>query len=238
MFCHYFDFISLATFDHPLASQSEGEQTQPYRSAMFTLWNLIPDLIETQDQTENQQQQIADFYAKAATTFPRLACLMQLFFNAMEILERVKESVIFTEGDNYDSIINERFIQSVEMIIKRDYFQYDTTYLPPMEVNQELTDPMIIVGKEAVVAAWKWYEHYLKIATKLFTIDYGFTGKPIVARPLALHEPRTLKQAIMLLDFNMFPIAVISCKHPITGMTYGQSFLYLMDQFIPVEFLF
>lgn len=205
---------------------------------MFTLWNLIPDLIETQDQNESQQQQIADFYAKAATTFPRLACLMQLFFNTMEILERVRESVIFTEGDNYDSIINERFIRSVEMIIKTDYYKYDKTYLPPMEVDPEVTEPMIIVGKEAVIAAWKWYEHHLSIAARLFTIDYGFSGKSTITRSLVSHEPRTLKQAIMLLDFNIFPIAVISCKHPITGMTYGQCFLDLMDQFVYVEFLF
>ncbi|CAF4627832.1 unnamed protein product, partial [Rotaria magnacalcarata] len=67
------------------------------------------DLVETQDQKPNEQQQIIDFYAKAGTTFPRLACLMQLYFNVIDILERVKDTVIFVEGDNQDLIINDSF---------------------------------------------------------------------------------------------------------------------------------
>ncbi|CAF5184374.1 unnamed protein product, partial [Rotaria magnacalcarata] len=72
-----------ATFHQASISLGEDEQTQTQhnRSAMFTVWNLIADLVETQDQKPNEQQQIIDFYAKAGTTFPRLACLMQLYFN-------------------------------------------------------------------------------------------------------------------------------------------------------------
>jgi hypothetical protein len=221
-FFYYFDSIFPATFDLPTTSQGEDEQTQPHGSAMYTVWNLIPDLIENQDQNENQQQQITDFYAKAATTFPRLACLMQLYFNAIKILEQVKVFVIFAEDDNHDSVINDNFVRSVETIIKKDYYKYDKTYLPSMEMNQEVVDPMIIVGKEAVIAAWKWYEHHLDITVKLFTIDPDFSGKSVIALPLVSSESKTLKQSIMLLDFNIFPSAVISCKHPITGMTFVQ----------------
>jgi hypothetical protein len=74
-----------ASFDQLSTLQDDDEQTQQNRSGMFTLWNLIADLIETQDLKDNQQQQISDFYGKAGTTFPRLACLMQLYFNAIEI---------------------------------------------------------------------------------------------------------------------------------------------------------
>lgn len=120
---------------------------------MFTLWNLIADLVETQDQKENQQQQITDFYGKAATTLPRLACLMQLYFNSVEILEQVKDHVIFAKGDSQDLSINANFIQSVEQMIKSEYYVYDRRYLLSMESDQEIVDPMIIVGKEAVIAA-------------------------------------------------------------------------------------
>jgi hypothetical protein len=79
----------------------------------------------------------------------------------------VKDSVVFAEGDNHDLIINENFIRSVETIIKKDYYKYDQTYLTCMEINPELVDPMIIVTKESVMAAWTWYEHYLNVAVNI-----------------------------------------------------------------------
>ena len=90
---------------------------------------------------------------------------MQLYFNSISILERVKAAVVFAEGDNHD------FIRSVENIIKEDYYKYDRTYRLSTKTNREVGDPMIIVEKEAVDAAWIWYEHHLNIAAKLFTID-------------------------------------------------------------------
>ncbi|CAF2823305.1 unnamed protein product [Rotaria sp. Silwood2] len=207
------------SFDKPLTPQAEDQQTQQPRSAMFTLWNLVADLIETQDQMQNQQQQITDFYGKTSTTFPRLACLMQLYINAMAILERVKDFVVFAEGDNQDLIINEDFVRNVDMIIKKDYHKYDKTYLPRTEVNQEIVDPMIFVQKEAIVAAWSWYEHHLNIATKLFTIDHNFPIKSMIAPPSISPKQKTLKQLIMYLDFNIFPLSAISCKHPVTEKT-------------------
>ena len=109
------------------------------------MWNLIADLVETQDQKEHQQQQIVDFYGKAATTLPRLACLMQLYFNSILILERVKADVVFAEGDNHDFMINHNFVRSVENIIKEDYYKYDRTYRLSTKTNREVGDPMIIV---------------------------------------------------------------------------------------------
>ena len=217
-----FRFHFLASFSRPSTPHGEDEQTQQNGSAMFTLWNLIADLVETQDQKENQQQQIVDFYAKAATTLPRLACLMQLYFNSISILERVKDSVVFAEGDNHDSIINGNFVHSVENIIKKDYYKYDRTYLLRMETDQEVVGPIIIVEKEAVVAAWMWYEHHLHIAATLFTIDPDFPSKSIVAPSSTSFRSKTLKQLIMLLDFNIFPVSAISVKHPSTGQTYVQ----------------
>ena len=189
---------------------------------MFTLWNLIADLVETQDQKDHQQQQIVDFYGKAATTLPRLACLMQLYFNSISILERVEDKVTFAEGDNHDFVINDHFVRSVENIIKEDYYKYDRTYRLSMETNREVGDPMIIVEKEAVVAAWTWYEHHLTIAATLFTIDPDFSTKSIVAPSPTPPRSKTLKQLIMLLDFNIFPLSAISVKHPSTGQTYVQ----------------
>ena len=61
-------FLFSASFNHPSTSQGEDEQTQQNRSAMFTLWNLIADLVETQDQKDHQQQQIVDFYGKSSMT--------------------------------------------------------------------------------------------------------------------------------------------------------------------------
>ncbi|CAF1453595.1 unnamed protein product [Rotaria sordida] len=207
------------SFDKPLTPQVEDEQTQQPRSAMFTLWNLVADLIETQDQIQNQQQQVTDFYGKTSTTFPRLACLIQLYINAMAILERVKDFVMFAEGDNQDLIINEDFVRNVDMIIKKDYYKYDKTYLSCTEVNQEIVDPMIFVQKEAIVAAWSWYEHHLNIATKLFTIDHHFPSKSMIAPPSISPKQTTLKQLIMYLDFNIFPLSAISVKHPVTEKT-------------------
>ncbi|CAF2107947.1 unnamed protein product [Rotaria magnacalcarata] len=210
-----------ATFHQASISLGEDEQTQTQhnRSAMFTVWNLIADLVETQDQKPNEQQQIIDFYAKAGTTFPRLACLMQLYFNAIDILERVKDTVIFVEGDNQDLIINDSFVSRVEKIIKKDYYVYDKTYLPCDESNHATMDPMIIIEKEVVIAAWKWYDHHLNIATKLFTIDHEYSGKPITISSSFPSKPKTLKELILQLDFNIFPLSAISVKHPITGNT-------------------
>jgi hypothetical protein len=213
-------YLLTASFDKSSTPQFEDEQTQQPRSAMFTLWNLVADLIETQDQIQNQQQQIIDFYGKAGTTFPRLSCLMQLYINAMAILERVKDFVVFAEGDNQDLIINEDFVKNVDMIIKNDYYKYDKTYLSCTEVNQEVVDPMIFVQKEAILAAWSWYEHHLNIATKLFTIDHDFPSKSMIVPPSISSKQKTLKQLIMYLDFNIFPLSAISVKHPITEKTY------------------
>ncbi|CAF4396272.1 unnamed protein product, partial [Rotaria magnacalcarata] len=91
----------------------EQTQTQYDRSAMFTVWNLIADLIEIQDLKPNEQQQILDFYAKAGAIFPRIACLMQLYFNAAEIFERLKHKVIFVEGDSQDLVVNENFLLTI-----------------------------------------------------------------------------------------------------------------------------
>ncbi|CAF0917303.1 unnamed protein product [Adineta steineri] len=122
-----------ASFDKSSIVHVDDEQTQQPRSAMFILWNLIADLVETQDQIPNQQQQISDFYGKTNTTFPRLACLMQLYINAMEILERVKDLVVFSEGDNPEGIIKnrpalgERALQElmIDGLLKFNYFLID-----------------------------------------------------------------------------------------------------------------
>ncbi|CAF2150071.1 unnamed protein product [Rotaria magnacalcarata] len=213
-----------ATFQQISTSSGDNEQTQTQtprdRSAMFTIWNLIADLIETQDLKPNEQQQISDFYAKAGTVFPRLVCLMQLYYNASEILERVKDTIIFAEGDSHDLVINENFVNSAANIIKKDYHVYDKTYLPYTENNQVTMDPMVIVDKDIVIAAWKWYEHRLNIATKLFTIDHDFSNKPITASSLSFSfKPKTLKQLIIMFDYNIFPLSAISVKHPVTGQT-------------------
>ncbi|CAF4056259.1 unnamed protein product, partial [Rotaria sp. Silwood2] len=196
------------------------QMSESERTKFCGVWNLVADLVETQDQKHNEQQQIVDFYAKSGTTFPRLACLMQLYFNAINILERVKETVVFAEGDNQDMIINENFITSAENIIKKDYYiVYDKTYLPCVEINQLGMDPIVIVEKEAVIAAWKWYDHHLNIASMLFTIDHEFSGKSITLSSTVSFRPKTLKQLIMLFDFNRFPLSAISAKRPVTGQT-------------------
>lgn len=214
LFSVHFDQLSSSSSSH-----DDEEPTQEPASSMFTVWNLVADLLESQDQKEVQQQ-VSDFYGKAGTTFPRLACLMQLYFNSAEILERVKDFVIFSEGDEHNSVINDNFVRSVEAIIKRDYYKYDKTYLPYMSVNQDVVEPMVIVEKEAVLAAWTWYEHYLDVAATLFTIDPNFSGKPVVVSSSNTPESKTIKQMIMLFDFNIFPISAITVKHPITGLTY------------------
>ena len=188
---------------------------------MYTLWNLIADLVDSISSIGSQpQQQILDFYGKAETTFPRLVCLVQLFLNSMEILERVKDFVVFSEGDNHQSTINENFLRNVEAIIKKDYHKYDRNYLTCMEVDREITDPMVIVGKDAVLLAWQLYECYLKIATKLFTIDYSFSSKPVFLSSTFSSPSTKLKQSIMYFDFNIFPTASITVKHPLTGQRY------------------
>ncbi|CAF1345831.1 unnamed protein product [Rotaria sordida] len=211
--------FSGVTSDQLPPSQNNEDQTQPPSSAMFTLWNLIADLVDTQNLKEDQQQQIMDFYAKARTTVPRLVCLVQLFLNCMQILEQVKDFVVFSEGDDSNSFINENFIRNVEAIIKKDYYKYDKTYLTSMESDKEVTDPMIIVNKDAVLIGWQLYEYYLRIATKLFTINYTFPTKSMPLPSSVLNRQKSLKQSIMYFDFNIFPTSAISVKHPVTGET-------------------
>ena len=60
----------LARFGPETASlEGEGTQTQEEPSAMFMVWNLIADLVETSDQRETEQQQITDFFPKLARHF-------------------------------------------------------------------------------------------------------------------------------------------------------------------------
>lgn len=218
-----------ANFDQLSSSSSSSheneEQSQQPLSSMFTVWNLIADLLETQDQKDNQQQ-VLDFYGKAGTTFPRLACLFQLYFNCVEILERVKDLIVFAEGDDLNLTINENFIKRVEVIIRREYHKYDKTYLPHTAADEDIVVPLLIVGKEAVIAAWTYYEHYLNVAAKLFTIDPNFSGKTMVISPPNTSERKTIKQMIMLLDFNIFPTSTITVMHPITGQTYVRQRLF------------
>jgi len=185
------------------------------------LWNLIADTVELIDQNcHDQQQQITDFYSKIAATFPRIACLMQLYFNAISILDEVHEFVIYAEEDNNEMIINDDFVVRVQNIIKNKFYIYDKTYLPSNQIHQPTMEPTIIVHKEAVSAAWKWYQHHLNIATKLFTIDHSFSAKPIPMYSSISSPQKTLKQLIMLIDFNIFPLSALTDKHPITGQTY------------------
>ncbi|CAM4975240.1 unnamed protein product [Rotaria socialis] len=201
---------------HFVFQMSDAERTK-FCGASF---QQISTSSETQDLKSNEQQQISDFYATTGTVFPRLVCLMQLYYNASEILERVKDTIIFTEGDSHDLVINENFVNSVANIIKKDYHVYDKTYLPYTENNQVTMDPMVIVEKDVVIAAWKWYEHHLNIATKLFTIDHDFSNKSIIASSLSFSsKPKILKQLIMMLDYNIFPLSAISVKYPVTGQT-------------------
>ncbi|CAF0950983.1 unnamed protein product [Adineta steineri] len=125
------------SLNKPPILQVKDEQTQQSRSGMFTLCNLIVGLVETQAQIPNQQQQITDFYGKNSTIFPRLACLMQLYIDAMAILERVKDFVIFADGDSQNLVINEDFVRNVDIIIKNDYYKCNRTYLPCTEVYQK-----------------------------------------------------------------------------------------------------
>ena len=218
-----FFFSHSATFHQSSQPVSEYEQSQNQQqdSAMFTVWNLVADLVDSGDLHGNeQQQQIIDFYAKAGTTFPRLACLMQLYFHATDILHRVSETVVFVEGDNNELSINDNFLTRAENLIKSDYYKYDKTYLSGDETVQAAMEPMIIVEKAAVISAWRWYEHHLNIATKIFTIDYNFCGQSISRSSLSLSRQKTLKQSIMLFDFNIFPVSAITDKHPATGQTY------------------
>jgi hypothetical protein len=194
-------------------------QPSPDLSAMLSIWNLVADLVESNNLKENEQQQISDFYAKAGTTFPRLVCLMQLYFNASKVLDRLAEYVLFAEGDNADLMINEAFVTQAENIIKNDFYVYDKTYLPVNENVQRGFDPMIIVEKETVTAAWKLYDYYLKIANILFRIDYNFASKPVTCESIPSRK-KPLKELIMLIDFNIFPLSTITDKHPTTGQTY------------------
>lgn len=220
----YFNF--LAQFDGEILTEEEEEekaqtqtQVRECSSAMFMVWNLIADLVETGYQNENEQQQIIDFYAKANSTFPRLACLMQMYMNACSIFDQIKDIISFDEGDSNDVPINERFIQKVEEIIKSQFHYYDKTYNSLNEFDHMNQIPLVIVGKDAVVAAWKWYEHYLNIASALFTIDYGFTSKVHKQNSSPSNRNASLKQLIMNNGYNIFPLSTITDKHPVTGQT-------------------
>ncbi|UJR06732.1 hypothetical protein I4U23_011021 [Adineta vaga] len=209
-----------ATFDQSLSVPDEQSQSQNDHSSMYTLCNLIIDLKESNDQKLDQQQQIKDFYGKAADTIPRIACLIQLYYNAMSILSEVYETVVYSEGDDEDSVINEKFIVNVQNIIRSKFYVYDVTYLPRKKnVDQTTMDPMIIVHKDAVLAAWKWYEHQLDVVTTLFTIDYNFSTKPVTKHSSTVSEQTRLKELIMLCEFNIFPLSTLTDKHPITGQT-------------------
>ncbi|UJR24364.1 hypothetical protein I4U23_005741 [Adineta vaga] len=80
-------------------------------------------------------------------------------------------------------------------------------------------DPMIIVQKDAVLAAWKWYEHQLDVVTTLFTIDYNFSTKPVTKHSSTVSEQTRLKELIMLCEFNILPLSTLTDKNPITGQT-------------------
>ena len=144
---------------------------------------------------------------------------MQTYVNACAILDQVKNTVLFAEGDNNDLMINENFVKKVEEIIHNQYYVYDKTYVPSNESDQQSQIPLVIVGKESVDAAWKWYEHHLAIATQLLTIDHRFTGKLVGTAPPSLNRQSTLKQLIMYNDYNIFPLSTITDKHPETGKT-------------------
>jgi len=177
---------------------------------MFTIWNLIADINESNDRNlDYQQQQITDFYARTSAILPRIACLMQLYFNATSILDEIRDTVVFAEGDVTELTINEGFLNSAKSIILNKFYVYDKTYVPLNAINRNNIAPMIIVGKPAVLAAWKWYEHHLNIVTTLFTINYSFNAKPTnTTMPLSIAgQQKTLKQAIMLINFNIFPLS-------------------------------
>ena len=115
---HYHVIIAVFDQSYSVADEQSQFQSQNDHSSMYTLWNLIIDLNESNDQKLGQQQQIRDFYGKAAATVPRIACLMQLYYNSMSILNEVYETVVYSEGDDEDSTINEKFIERVQNIIR------------------------------------------------------------------------------------------------------------------------
>ncbi len=90
---------------------------------------------------------------------------------------------------------------------------------------------MIIIEQDAVIAAWRWYDHHLNVATKLFTIDPDFTAKPVKISPSVPSQRKNLKQLIILFDFNIFPLSAITDKHPVTGQTYIHYSSILINQY-------
>lgn len=102
MYCLFHFHFSTATFGQSSTSPNECDPTQLQHnpSAMFTLWNVIGDFIESNDQKGDQQQQTTDFYSKTAATLLLIACMMQLYFNTMSILNELHETVLYFEGDN------------------------------------------------------------------------------------------------------------------------------------------
>lgn len=203
-----------------MVANDEDQSQQQQRSAMFILWNLVADLDEMQDSEENQQQQITDFYRKAGTIFPRLVCLFQLYINASQIFQKLRDNIQFAEGDHRDAYINDTFINHARNLITKDYLKFDKSYLTTTELKSGKLDPMVLVEKETVLKAWRWYEQHLKIAAKLFTIDYTFTSKTVTLPMTIKPQSKTLKQLIMTLDFNCFPVSAITVKHPVTGKTF------------------
>lgn len=52
------------------------------------------------------------------------------YIDATAILGRVKDFVVFVEGDNQNLIINDDFVRNIDMINKNNYYKYEKTYLP------------------------------------------------------------------------------------------------------------
>lgn len=66
---YYYVFVANFNQSSNLAAEDEQSQLQNEPSSMYTLWNLIADLIESNDQKHDQQQQITDSYVKTTTIF-------------------------------------------------------------------------------------------------------------------------------------------------------------------------
>ncbi|CAF1113295.1 unnamed protein product [Adineta steineri] len=134
---------------------------------------------------------------------------MQLYIDAIEILEHVKDFVIFTHGDSQNLVVNEDFVRNVDITIKNDYYKYNRTYLPCTEVNQQ-----------AVLAGWncrnvksymkapeltvydstsdRFMKHLLKhdIDINEYCFIYESSSTPPINRSGKTHAFRQLEKAI------------------------------------------
>ncbi|CAF1433998.1 unnamed protein product [Rotaria sordida] len=153
------------TSDQLPSSQNNEDQTQPPSSAMFTLWNLIADLVDTQNLKENQQQQIMDFYAKAGTIVPRLACLVQLFLNCMQILEQMKDFVVFSEGT------------CIEQTNNRDQPTTMIFHAPASKVTSQTTTPVKVNTFTDIVEESSVTQHHCCIEVLSNQQDINITQK-------------------------------------------------------------